>query len=80
MPPYLGHRGWVDLWLDAAPIDWAEVRELLVESYCLTAPKRLAAARELTAEHRASTLRPVRGQVPAIPTTGLFSGLPPMEP
>jgi len=44
VPPYLGHRGWVGLWLDAAPIDWAEVRELLVESYYLTAPKRLAAA------------------------------------
>jgi len=44
VPPYLGHRGWVGLWLDAAPIDWAEVRELQVESYYLTAPKRLAAA------------------------------------
>jgi hypothetical protein len=44
VPPYLGHRGWVGLWLDAAPVDWEEVRELLVESYCLTAPKRLAAA------------------------------------
>jgi hypothetical protein len=30
--------------LRAAPVDWAEVLELLVESYCLTAPKRLAAA------------------------------------
>jgi hypothetical protein len=44
VPPYLGHRGWVGLWLDRAPVDWAEVRELFVESYCLTAPKRLVAA------------------------------------
>jgi hypothetical protein len=44
VPPYLGHRGWVGLWLDGAPVDWAEVRELFVESYCLTAPKRLVAA------------------------------------
>jgi hypothetical protein len=44
VPPYLGHRGWVGLWLDTGPVDWAEVRELLVESYCRTAPKRLAAS------------------------------------
>ena len=44
VPPYLGHRGWVGLWLDRAPVDWAEVRELFVESYCLTAPKKLVAA------------------------------------
>ncbi len=44
VPPYLGHRGWVGLWLDGIEPDWAEVRELLVESYCLSAPARLAAA------------------------------------
>jgi hypothetical protein len=44
VPPYLGHRGWVGLWLDRTPVDWAEVRELFVESYCLTAPKTLVAA------------------------------------
>ena len=44
VPPYLGHRGWVGLWLDGAPADWTEVRELFVESYCLTAPKKLVAA------------------------------------
>ncbi len=42
VPPYLGHRGWVGLWLDGAVPDWAEVRELLMESYCLSAPARLA--------------------------------------
>ena len=44
VPPYLGHRGWVGLRLDVGPIDWDEARELLVESYCLSAPKKLAAA------------------------------------
>ncbi len=43
VPPYLGHRGWVGLWLDHPAPDWAEVRELVVESYCLCAPKALAA-------------------------------------
>jgi hypothetical protein len=44
VPPYLGHRGWVGLWLDVGRVDWAEARELVVESYCLSAPKKLAAA------------------------------------
>ena len=44
VPPYLGHRGWVGFRLDVSPVDWDEARELLVESYCLCAPKRLAAA------------------------------------
>ena len=44
MPPYLGHRGWVGFRLDVGSVDWGEARELLVESYCLCAPKKLAAA------------------------------------
>jgi phosphoribosylglycinamide formyltransferase-1 len=43
VPAYLGHRGWVGLRLDTASVDWTEAREMLIESYCLTAPKRLAA-------------------------------------
>jgi hypothetical protein len=46
VPPYLGHRGWVGLWLDGGPVDWTEVRELFVESYCRTAPKKLVATLE----------------------------------
>jgi len=42
VPPYLGHRGWVGLWLDGATPDWGEVREMLVESFCLCAPRSLA--------------------------------------
>jgi hypothetical protein len=44
VPPYLGHRGWVGFRLDVGAVDWDEARELLVESYCLCAPKKLAAA------------------------------------
>jgi hypothetical protein len=43
LPAYIGSRGWVALRLDLGKIDWAEVRELLLTSYILTAPKRLAA-------------------------------------
>jgi len=43
LPAYIGPRGWVALRLDIGKIDWDEVRELLLTSYLLTAPKRLAA-------------------------------------
>jgi hypothetical protein len=42
LPAYIGPRGWVGLRLDLCKIEWSEVRELLLTSYLLTAPKRLA--------------------------------------
>ncbi len=40
--PYLARGGWIVMDL-VAPIDWAEVTELITTSYCLIAPKTLAA-------------------------------------
>lgn len=42
LPAYIAHRGWVALRLDVGKVDWEEVNELVIGSYCLTAPKRLA--------------------------------------
>ena len=42
LPAYLASRGWVALRLDVGKIDWSEVRDLLVGSYLLLAPKTLA--------------------------------------
>jgi predicted DNA-binding protein (MmcQ/YjbR family) len=42
LPAYIASKGWVALRLDVGKIDWDEVRELLVGSYALIAPKRLA--------------------------------------
>jgi len=42
LPAYIASRGWVALRLDVGKIDWDEVRELLLSSYALIAPKRLA--------------------------------------
>ena len=42
LPAYIGPRGWVALRLDLGKIDWDEVRELLLGSFLLTAPKHLA--------------------------------------
>ena len=42
VPPYVGSKGWVGTRLDVDQ-DWDEIAELLVDSYRLIAPKRLAA-------------------------------------
>lgn len=42
VPPYVGHKGWVGIRLDARP-DWQEVEAIVRRSYGLVAPKRLAA-------------------------------------
>ena len=41
-PPYVGPSGWVGVWLDRST-DWKELKEILEEAYCMTAPKRLIA-------------------------------------
>jgi predicted DNA-binding protein (MmcQ/YjbR family) len=42
VPPYVGHRGWIAVYLDG-DVDWDELTDLVEESYRMTAPKRLAA-------------------------------------
>src|ERR1039457_6971476 len=42
MPAYIGPRGWGALRLDVSGLDWNEAAELVVGSYQLIAPKRLA--------------------------------------
>ena len=42
LPAYLASRGWVALRLDAGKINWSEVKDLVLGSYALIAPARLA--------------------------------------
>ena len=42
LPSYVASRGWVALRLDVGKVDWDEVRDLLIASYVLIAPKPLA--------------------------------------
>ena len=42
LPAYIASKGWVALRLDTDKVDWDEVKELLLGSYVLIAPKRLA--------------------------------------
>jgi hypothetical protein len=41
-PPYVGHRGWLGVWLDV-PVDWAEVGRIVAEAYRTIAPQTLIA-------------------------------------
>lgn len=42
LPAYVGHKGWIGVRTDGGA-SWEEVAELIATSYCLIAPKRLAA-------------------------------------
>lgn len=42
-PPYVGHRGWLGVWLDV-PQDWDEIGALVENAYRRVAPARLVAA------------------------------------
>ena len=41
--PYVGRYGWVSLRVDAAPLNWTEIQDLIEASYRQIAPKRLVA-------------------------------------
>jgi hypothetical protein len=41
-PPYVGHRGWLGVYLDI-PVDWDEVAILVEDAYRMIAPKSLVA-------------------------------------
>ncbi len=45
VPGYVGHKGWIGIYLDGARVDWKMVRALIEESYRLVAPKRKVAGR-----------------------------------
>jgi hypothetical protein len=42
IPPYVGHRGWLGVYLDV-PVDWDEIAEIVEDAYREVAPKRLIA-------------------------------------
>ena len=44
VPPYVGVRGWIGVYLDVE-VDWDLVTELVTDAYRMVAPKRLVADR-----------------------------------
>lgn len=45
-PPYVGHRGWVGVWLDVEDVEWDRVEELVEDAWRMVAPRRVVAAFE----------------------------------
>jgi hypothetical protein len=45
VPPYVGHRGWLGVYLDV-PVDWTEIGEIVTDAYRAVAPKKLLAELE----------------------------------
>lgn len=43
VPPYVGGRGWIGVYLDVPGVDWDEIAELVVDAYRTVAPKTLVA-------------------------------------
>ncbi|WP_066363621.1 MmcQ/YjbR family DNA-binding protein [Herbidospora mongoliensis] len=41
-PPYVGHRGWLGVYLDV-PVDWDEIGRIVADAFRQVAPKSLAA-------------------------------------
>ena len=41
VPPYVGARGWVGVYLDVGPIDWTAVAEIVEDAYRVIAPDSL---------------------------------------
>lgn len=41
-PPYVGHRGWIGVRLDAAELDWDELEAVVRDAYRCVAPAKLA--------------------------------------
>jgi hypothetical protein len=42
-PPYVGHRGWLGVYLDVDGVDWEELGAIIEAAYRQVAPKRLQA-------------------------------------
>jgi hypothetical protein len=43
VPPYVGARGWLGVYLDVGEVDWGEVADLVEDAYRTVAPGRLLA-------------------------------------
>ena len=41
VPPYVGHRGWVGVYLDVPGVDWDQVTDLVESAFRTVAPKRV---------------------------------------
>ncbi|OLR93591.1 MmcQ/YjbR family DNA-binding protein [Actinokineospora bangkokensis] len=59
-PPYVGHRGWLGVYLDVA-VDPAELAEIITDAYRQVAPPTLLAQLDAAPAHPAATPRELPG-------------------
>ena len=58
-PPYVGHRGWLGVYLDLdEPPEWSLIADLVVEAYRCVAPARLLAELAAKSEERGGGSEP----------------------
>jgi hypothetical protein len=43
VPPYVGGRGWLGVYLDVPGVDWDQIADLVADAYRMVAPKKLVA-------------------------------------
>ena len=43
VPPYVGPKGWIGVFLDGSDTDWEELKGLLWDAWRMSAPKKLVA-------------------------------------
>ncbi|MGW5360384.1 MmcQ/YjbR family DNA-binding protein [Actinopolymorpha pittospori] len=53
-PPYVGHRGWLGVYLDVE-VDWDRIAEIVEDAYRQIAPKRLVAQLDARADGQVAT-------------------------
>ena len=51
-PPYVGHRGWLGVYLDV-PVDWDEIARIVDEAYRAVAPRKALATLDAAPAPRA---------------------------
>lgn len=49
VPPYVGNRGWLGVYLDV-PVDWTEIAAIVEDAYRVVAPKGLVSALDARTE------------------------------
>ncbi len=62
VPPYVGPRGWVGIWLDGV-VAWSDLDEFLRDSYRLVAPSRLGSLLEAKARSEPQDTRPTTSAI-----------------
>lgn len=50
VPPYVGYRGWLGVYLDV-PVDWDEIADIVASTYREVAPRQLVAQLEIIREN-----------------------------